>query len=100
MAKEVALTLIAEEDYAKVVNYLASEWGDKVLDSFVARFQKVISILEEDAGRYPFVNESKNARKCVVTKHNVIYFIETDDLVKIITVFDTRQDPDKLFKII
>jgi len=32
MAKRVALTVLAEEDYTKVVTYLASHWGDKVLD--------------------------------------------------------------------
>ena len=100
MAKKVALTLIAEEDYTKVVTYLASEWGYKVLDNFIARYEKVISILEQDACRYPFVDGSTTVRKCVVTKHNVIYFIDADEIVKVITVFDTRQDPNSLFKII
>ena len=100
MAKRVALTVLAEEDYTKVVIYLASHWGDKVLDKFITRYEKIISILEEDAIRYPFVDGSTTVRKCVLTEHNIIYFIDSDEMVKIITVFDTRQDPDKLFKII
>ncbi len=99
MAKRVALTVLAEEDYTKVVSYLASHWGDTVLDKFITRYEKIISILEEDAIRYPFVDGSATVRKCVLTEHNIIYFIDTDEMVKIITVFDTRQDPDKLFKI-
>ena len=42
----------------------------------------------------------KQVRRCVLTKHNIIYFKEFPDRITILTVFDTRQNPKKLNKII
>lgn len=100
MAKEVVLTHLAINDYETVINYLITEWGINVANSFIDRFDKVIILLSKNTSIYPFVDASKQMQKCVLTKHNVLYFIETDDLIKIITVFDTRQDPRKLRDII
>jgi plasmid stabilization system protein ParE len=100
MAKEVILTPIAESDYDHVIDYLTFYWGITVVNNFVNRFEKVLLVLSEDAGRFPFVDKAKNMQKCMLTKHNILYFIETDQTVKIVTVFDTRQDPKKLSSII
>jgi plasmid stabilization system protein ParE len=100
MAKEVILTPIAEDDYEIVINYLTNNWGFSVVDNFENRFEKVMSILAEDAGRFAFVDKAKNMQKCILTKHNILYFIETEQTIQIITVFDTRQDPQKLTNLI
>ena len=39
-------------------------------------------------------------QKCLLTKHNMLYFRESDEIIEIITIFDTRQDPKKLTNII
>jgi hypothetical protein len=36
----------------------------------------------------------------VLTKHNIIYFKATKTQVKILAIFDTRQDPKKLSRFI
>lgn len=41
-----------------------------------------------------------DVRKCVTTKHNTIYFREEPNIIVILRIYDTRQNPDKLsFKI-
>jgi plasmid stabilization system protein ParE len=100
MAKEVILTPIAENDFENVIDYLTYNWGLTVVNNFVNRFEKIILELSENAGRFPFVDKAKNVQKCILTKHNILYFIETDQAVKIVTVFDTRRDPKKLTYII
>jgi plasmid stabilization system protein ParE len=96
MAKEVILTPIALEDFDNVVNYLTNEWGISVSNKFVDRFVEVTGLIGRNPGLFPFVELHKRMQRCVVTKHNVIYFTETEDIIKILTVFDTRQDPSKL----
>jgi plasmid stabilization system protein ParE len=100
MAKEVVLTHLAIHDYEIVMDYLIDKWGINAANNFVKRFDQVLILLSESTTIYPFVDEVKKMQKSVLTKHNVLYFIETEDIIKIITIFDTRQDPQKLSSII
>ncbi|HEY5327645.1 MAG TPA: type II toxin-antitoxin system RelE/ParE family toxin [Mucilaginibacter sp.] len=100
MAKEVVLSPLAIINYENIINYLTVKWGTTVANNFVERFQIVIELLSDDSNIYSFIDKNKKIQKCVVTKHNVLYFRKTKDIVKIITVFDTRQNPDKLKSII
>jgi len=96
MAKEVILTPIALSDFDSVVDYLTYKWGLKVTNDFIERFEKVYLILSEDPGRFPFFDKPKQIQKCLLTKHNILLFQERDQIITILTVFDTRQDPEKL----
>ena len=100
MAKEVVLTHLAIVDYEIVTDYLITKWGINVANNFIERFDQVLILLSKNTSIYPFVDTVKRTQKCVLTKHNVLYFIETDDIIKIVTIFDTRQDPKKLTDII
>ena len=100
MAKEVVVTHLAIADYEIVTDYLITEWGINVANNFAERFDEVLVLLSKNTSIFPFVDTVKRMQKCILTKHNVLYFIETEDMVKIITIFDTRQDPQKLILII
>ena len=100
MTKEVIMTPIALSDFENVVSYLTYKWGIAARNNFINRFEKVTERLSENAGIYPFFDRAKQLQKCVVTKHNILYFKETEDVVKILFVFDTRQDPEKLSALI
>jgi plasmid stabilization system protein ParE len=99
MAKEIILTPIAEEDFNNVIEYLTYKWGITVTNDFIDRFAEATSLISGNPGLFRFVDKNKQMQRCIVTKHNIIYFTETEDLIKILTVFDTRQDPSKLDKI-
>jgi len=100
MAKEVTLTPIAIINYEYIIDYLVKNWGIKVTNNFIERFEQVCVIIVENPGIYPFVNRIKKVQKCVLTKHNILYFKVMKDSVRILAVFDTRQHPDKLSTII
>ena len=96
MAKEVILTPLAIANYEQIVDYLISDWSTAVADNFIDRFESVCMLLSDNPEIFPFISKDKRVQKCVLTKHNVIYFKETSNSIKILTIFDTRQDPDKL----
>lgn len=96
MAKEVILTPIAINDLEKLIEYLSSEWGIAVANRFLSRFENVTSLLADNPGIFPYFDKHRHIQRCVVTKHNILYFIEKELEIHIITIFDTRQDPDKL----
>jgi len=96
MAKEVVVTPTAAVNYENITDYLMVKWGISATNNFIDRFDQVLILLSESPGIFPFVDKAKQVQKCLLTKHNILYFTETADVVKILTIFDTRQDPQKL----
>ncbi|MCQ6960147.1 type II toxin-antitoxin system RelE/ParE family toxin [Mucilaginibacter aquariorum] len=100
MAKEVILTPLAKSNIDSIVNYLINNWSAKVAKHFLFRLEKVFVLLSEAPEIYTIVNKNKGIRRSIVTKHNTLYFIETSKNIKVLSIFDSRQNPDKLKKII
>ena len=100
MAKEVILTPTADRNFLAIIDYLTAKWGINVTNNFIDRFEQVLVLLAEDPGMFQFVEQTKRIQKCIITKHNILYFKETDEVIKIITIFDTRQNPEKLNQVI
>lgn len=96
MVKEVVLTAVAEEDYEIVLDYLFNKFGILVTNGFIERFEEICLLISQDPEIYPYFDKRKQIRKCVVTKHNMMYFKEYATFIRIITIFDTRQNPDRL----
>jgi plasmid stabilization system protein ParE len=99
MIKEVVLTPIALADL-DIVSYLARRWGQSVVDNFIELFENKLQSLAQNPGIYKFIDGNKQRQMCHLTKHNIIYFMEMEFSIKILTIFDTRQDPEKLSFII
>lgn len=45
---------------------------------------------------FPASEKDKSLRKCLITKQTTLYFRFDDKEIKIPTIFDNRQDPEKL----
>lgn len=99
MAKPVFITPAAQDDLDNVLFYLSENWSIAVLENFLALYEAKINLIAESPTRYPFINEKNLLRKAVLTKHNIILYREKPDHIEIISVFDTRQDPDRIKKL-
>lgn len=100
MAKQVFITLSARDDLDNVLLYLAEQWNHSVLENFLALYQAKISLIAEYPTRYPFIHEKSLLRKAVLSKHNCILYREKPDHIEIISLFDTRQGPDKMSRLL
>jgi plasmid stabilization system protein ParE len=95
MAYEVVWTFHAEEDYRQIILYLKNEWTESVALNF-------IELTEERIDRiavFPLLgiaSEKDNSiRSIVLTKHNKLYYQFLHSKIFILSIFDTRQHPDK-----
>jgi plasmid stabilization system protein ParE len=88
----------AENNFNDIVNYLLIEWNEKVKDSFLGRFKKIVNLLSIDPFIFQEYSKKKRIRKCLITKHNAMYYRIVGNTVQIITIHDTRRNP-KVFKI-
>ncbi len=100
MVKPIVLTHIAKADLENISRWLAEKWSLRVLDNFLSLYEAKIIIIAEHPSRYPIIHQISKLRKAVLTKHNIILYREREDHIQIVSIFDTRQDPEKINKLI
>ena len=100
MAKPVLLTSNAKNDLDFVTLYLFENWSLTVLKNFLALYEAKIRIIAEHPTRYPFIHQASGLRKAVLTKHNIILYREKPEHIEIISLFDTRQDPERVNRLV
>jgi len=96
MLKPVKWSSFAEEDFAVVLEYLNNNWGNSVSLDFIEKTDRCILLIQKNPRQFPFLNKKLLIQKCVVTKHNSLYYRETEDRVEILRLYDTRQNPETL----
>lgn len=96
MGKPVLLTSHAYADLDAISAYLVENWSLSVLENFLSLYETKIKVISEFPSRYPFIHSSSGLRKAVLTKHNIILYREKPEHIEIISIFDTRQNPDKI----
>ncbi len=90
----------AKEDILNIIIHLKGNWGPKVVEEFLQKLVVFYRLILINPKLFGYYNKRQKIRKYVITKHNTIYYRIKKDEVQIITVFDTRQNPAKLKKII
>ncbi|REE06926.1 type II toxin-antitoxin system RelE/ParE family toxin [Winogradskyella pacifica] len=97
---KVFLSELAESKLLKLSEYLIEEWNLKTRDKFISKLNDKIKQISSQPDSCPKSSEFKNLYKCVVTKQTTFFYriIAEQKEIEIITIFDTRQNPDKLQK--
>ena len=98
MSRKVVISKTAERKLEKLFEYLIKEWSLKVKKDFVEKLDSSIEIIKNQPEIFPESKKGKSLRKCVVTKQTTIYYRYNSKRINIVTLFDTRQDPNKLNK--
>ncbi|MEA3443220.1 MAG: type II toxin-antitoxin system RelE/ParE family toxin [Bacteroidota bacterium] len=93
---KIIISKRAEKRLENIVEYLLEEWNDKVKSDFIGKFNRMISFLSANPYMFPYFIDEKEIRKCLITKHNAMYYQVNNNVVKIITIHDTRQNPKTL----
>jgi plasmid stabilization system protein ParE len=71
-------------------------WSEKVKSEFIEKFDRSIEIIRAQPEIFPVSKKGKLLRKCVVSKQTIIYYRFNTKQIDIVTIFDTRQNPEKL----
>jgi plasmid stabilization system protein ParE len=101
MAINIRWSPQAIADLERIIAYLENEWGDKVVREFVENLDKKLTSITLMPEMYPESEMKSGVRRCLLTKHNALYYrvinneIEIE-AIEIITIFDNRQDTNKL----
>lgn len=98
--KVVIISPQAKEDIDNILSYLSQNWNQEVIEKFLEKLELFYFIVSINPRLFGYFNKQKNIRKYAITKHNIIYYRIKKKEVQIITVFDVRQRPFKLKKLL
>lgn len=96
MAKKVVLSPTAKLKLEGLLIFLKQEWSDKVKQEFIEKLDIKITQVSQFPKSCPESETFKNLYKCVVTKQTTFYYRIKEEEIEIATLFDTRQNPQKL----
>jgi len=81
-----------------LLGYLEKEWSEKSKDDFIKKLDRSIIQIKKLPTSCPESKENPGLFKCVITKQTTLFYRIKDQSVQVITLFDTRQNPGKLYK--
>lgn len=96
MRYKVKWTLLAENDFEAITDYLLKNWDTSILEKFIKITENSIQQISSFPTLFPIIYKKKKIRKCVLTKQNTLYYRIVRTEIQILRIFDTRQDPGKL----
>ena len=77
-------------------DHLLKNWSKKVKDDFVAKLDHCIELIRTQPEIFRESKKGKQLRRCVITKQTTMYYRFDSKRINIVTLFDTRQDPNEL----
>lgn len=98
MSRKVVISRTVEKKLEKLFEYLIKEWSVKVKNDFVTKLDSTIEIIKNQPEIFPESKKGKGLRRCVITKQTTLYYRYSTKQINIVTLFDTRQNPNKLDK--
>ncbi|WP_445709725.1 type II toxin-antitoxin system RelE/ParE family toxin [Flavobacterium sp.] len=78
-----------------ISEYIEFKWSNKSKEEFLKLLKKNIDLIEHNPNLFQITNY-KNVYRCVVSKQTSIYFKFNNYKISIVSVFDTRQNPNKI----
>lgn len=96
MLKPIKWSSLADKDLELLLEYLDENWNNKISLQFLLKLSNYLNTIQKNPKLFPFINENFEIRKCVVTKHNTLFYKETEKRIEILRLYDTRQNPETL----
>ena len=96
MAYQVEISERAERNLDAIVKYLAENWSEQVKTDFLADLAQRFELIARMPRMYRQSRVWKGVYECVVNKYTIAYYRIRKDVVQIIPIQDSRQDPNTL----
>jgi len=93
---KVTISERAENNLDEIIKYLDQEWGDKVKNNFLGKLIKIQHLISTNPFLFMEFSKQKKIHRCLVTKHNFLFYKILKNEVQIITIHDTRKNPNKI----
>ena len=86
----------ASKNLESIIVYLEANWTSKELRNFFQKLEKQLLLLSKFPEAYPLSLKKKKIHRCVVTKNQTLYYTVGEEMIVLLSIFDTRQNPSKV----
>lgn len=96
MPKPIIWSSLSENDFENILNYLDKKWGNQIAFDFIELTENLLNQIVINPKQFPVFYKRKKVRRCVLTKHNSLFYRDGKTKIEILRIYDTRQDPNTL----
>lgn len=79
-----------------IIEYLENRWTKKEIKKFAQLLDRQLSLIKDNPLLYPESDKSNGLRKSVLSRQTTIYYKVVKYEIRIMTLFDNRQNPERL----
>ncbi|HPW67536.1 MAG TPA: type II toxin-antitoxin system RelE/ParE family toxin [Salinivirgaceae bacterium] len=79
-----------------IIDYLENRWTKREIKKFALLLDKQLKLIEDNPFLFAESDKSNGLRKSVLSKQTTIYYRIIGYEIRIITLFDNRQNPKTL----
>ena len=91
--------MILQKDFfkksAQIATWIENSWSKKSANKFVTTLYKKLNEVQNNPFVGPVCKNSTITRRILVTPHNKLFYRVKGKTIYVITLFDTRQNPQK-----
>lgn len=98
MIRNVYLSPVAARKLGEIIEYLENNWPDSVKTDFINKLDRSKKIISKYPESFPESKAMQGLFRCVITKHNTLFYRVRKNDIEIAAIFDTRQHPKKIKK--
>ena len=96
--REVIITPRAKKEILNIFEYLEFMWSERIRRNFANKLYKIVETVTHNPELFPTSAVNIKFRKCVITKQVSLFYHFNKNKIVIVSVFDTRQNPNKITK--
>ena len=94
--REIIVSKLAFSKVRQIADYIAAKFSVNDRNNFLNKLEKNALLIQQNPELFPKSEFNKTRYKCVLSKYTTIYYQYNSKTVKIVSVFDTRQNPKKI----
>lgn len=79
-----------------IIDYLENRWTKREIKKFAQLLDKQLKLIKENPLLFAESDKSNGLRKSVISKQTTIFYRIIGFEIRIVTLFDNRQNPNKL----
>lgn len=95
--KTLIWTPIALKSLQETVDFLEIQWHSTVVDEFMDSLEQKLNLVQSNAALGPRIGTGE-IRRMLVHPHISLFYQEEVSHIKLLLVWDNRQNPDMLFE--
>lgn len=99
MKREIVITPRAQVEIEAIFEYLELKWNEKIKKKFANKINTIINLILENPELFPVSNVNKKIRKAVISKQSTLFYHFNNKHIVVLSIFDSRQNPNKITKI-